>query len=255
MPRYSCGSSGSTRTCWYQVQTSTQPSRRSRSAVSAVPAKFHGPGQPRQRRRERLALAHAARPPPSAPRRCRRRRTGRRAGRRARSTSSSRANSRSWSAIQWKVAVERIASTGRSSSSSSRSATRSSTRVAEPLARRLDHRRRAVDGHHLAARQPLDQRRGHPAGAAAGVEHPLVAAQVEPVEHLPPHRLQRRRHPLVGRRVPVARRHTTVRYRGQRAGGSVSVASRPSTSRSASSPAASTSAATSAAGWRHLPST
>ena len=37
-------------------------------------------------------------------------------------------NSRSWSAIQWKVAVERIASTGSSSSSSSRSTTRRSTR-------------------------------------------------------------------------------------------------------------------------------
>ncbi len=88
--------------------------------------------------------------------------------------------------------------------------------VAQPLARGLDHRRRAVDRHHLAARQALEQRGGHPSGAAAGVENTLVAAEVEPVEHLASHRFERRRHPLVGRRVPVTGRHTTVRYREQR---------------------------------------
>ena len=89
------------------------------------------------------------------------------------------------------------------------------------------------------------QRRGHPPGAAARVEHPLVAAQVEPVEHVAAHRLERRRHPLVRGGVPVAGRHAIVRYRN----------ARPVTSRSTSSAARSTSASTSAAGWRHLPST
>ena len=76
---------------------------------------------------------------------------------------------------------------------------------AEPLARLRHHRRRPVDRDDLAARQALDQRGGHAAGAAAGVEHALVAAQLEPVEHLAPHRLHRRRDPLVGLGVPVAR--------------------------------------------------
>ena len=215
VPRYSCGSSGSTRTGNDHVHTSTQPSRRSRSSVSAGEAKFHGPSQPAS------AGAYGSRAPTrlgrgvELRRRCRRRRTAPTSRPPGISTPSSRANSRSWSAIQWKVAVERIASTGRSSSSSSRSATRTSALSPSRSRACLDHRRRAVDGHHLAARQPLDQRRRHPPGAAAGVEHPLVAAQLEPVEHVPPHRLQRRRHPLIRRRVPVTRRHTFVRYHGQ----------------------------------------
>jgi hypothetical protein len=77
--------------------------------------------------------------------------------------------------------------------------------VAQPLARRLDHRRRPVDRHDLTARQPLEQRRRHPPGAAAGIQHPLVALEIEPVEHLPAHRLERRRHPFVRVGVPVAR--------------------------------------------------
>ena len=78
----------------------------------------------------------------------------------------------------------------------------------EPLARLGDHRGRAVDRDHLAARQPLQQRRRHAARAAAGVEHALVAAQLEAVEHLAAHRLQRRRDALVGLGVPVARAST-----------------------------------------------
>ena len=125
-----------------------------------------------------------------------------------------RANSRSWSPIQWKVAVETIASTGSSSSSSSRSASRTST-VGRAAARRasLDHRARAVDGDHAPARQPLGQRRGHPAGAAARVEHGLVAAQPQPRQHVAAHRLERRAEPLVGGGVPVARRHTRRTHR------------------------------------------
>ena len=58
VPRYSCGSSGSTSTSCDQVQTSTQPSRSSRSAVSCVEAKFHGPRPAGERGRERLPLPH-----------------------------------------------------------------------------------------------------------------------------------------------------------------------------------------------------
>ena len=56
--------------------------------------------------------------------------------------------------------------------------------VAEALARLLDHRLGAVDGDHAALGRRSSSMRGHPAGAAAGVEHRLVAAQLEPVEHL-----------------------------------------------------------------------
>ena len=95
-----------------------------------------------------------------------------------------RANRRSWSSIQWKVAVERIASTGSSSSSSTRSAANASIPRA---ARLLDHRRAAVDGDHRAVRDPPASS-GDPAGAAAGVEHPLVPAEVEPVDDVARHR-------------------------------------------------------------------
>ena len=127
------------------------------------------------------------------------------------SAANRRSNSRSWSAIQWKVAVERIASTGSSSSSSSRSATNTSTPGPSRSRASLDHRGRAVDGDHCAAREPLDQRRGDAAGAAAGVEHALVAAQLEPVEHLAAHRLQRRGDALVGGGVPIPRRVRVIR--------------------------------------------
>jgi len=85
--------------------------------------------------------------------------------------------------------------------------------AAEPFTGLLDHRLRAVDGDDLAARQALDERRGHAAGPAAGVEHALVAAQVEPVQHVAPHRLLGRGDALIGGCVPLSRRHTSVRYR------------------------------------------
>ncbi len=67
------------------------------------------------------------RSPPPRWRRSRSRRTGPTAGRPGASASYRRANSVSWSPIQWKVAVERIASTGCSSLSSSRSCANAST--------------------------------------------------------------------------------------------------------------------------------
>ena len=124
-----------------------------------------------------------------------------------RSAANRRSKSRSWSAIQWNVAVERIASTGALELELGEVGDAHVGARPEPLARLGDHRRRAVDGDHLAARQALEQRRRHAPGAAAGVEHALVAAQLEPVEHLAAHRLQRRRDALVGGGVPVARRH------------------------------------------------
>ena len=160
--------------------------RSSRAAVSAGDAKSTAPpSRPARARRPR-------RSPPAPPRRCPRRRTGRRAGRPAAAPRTG----------------ARTAGRGRRSSGTSRS--RGSRRRAvqlelgqvggehldarpEPLARLRHHRRRAVDRDDLAARQPLEQRGRHAAGAAAGVEHALVAAQLEAVEHLAPHRLQRRR--------------------------------------------------------------
>ena len=85
--------------------------------------------------------------------------------------------------------------------------------VAEPRPRLLDHRRTAVDGDDRAVGHTLDQQLGDAAGAAAGVEHALVAAQVEPIDHVARHRHLRVRHPVVGGGVPLARRHTRVRYR------------------------------------------
>ena len=211
----------------------SNPSRSEPLSVSAGEAKFHGPFQPARRGRPGaasrprdggdVALAAALGDEPAA----------------GLSAACRRSKSRSWSAIQWKVAVERIASTGSSSSSSVGRQAHVDGR-AEPRARLLDHRRRAVDGDHLAAREPLEQRRRHPAGAAAGVEHALVAAQLEPVEHVATHRLERRRHALVGRGVPVTRRHTSVRHRSRHR----ARAARPR-------PRALDQRATSAAGWRH----
>lgn len=77
----------------------------------------------------------------------------------------------------------------------------------------LDHGGRAVDADHAAVRQPLEQRRRHPPGAAARVEHPLVPGEDQAVEYVAPQALERGGHALVGVGVPVARRHTFVRYR------------------------------------------
>ncbi len=62
----------------------------------------------------------------------------------------------------------------------------------EPLAGGVDHRGRLVDRDHAPAREPLDQRLRDAPGAAAGVEHGLIAPQLEPFEHAEPERLHRR---------------------------------------------------------------
>ena len=208
-----------------------------------------GEADPRESRRGlvRRGKCHGPRQPASAGSATRRSRPGRRrrcprpphcATRRPPGTSAANrcSNRRSWSAIQWNVAVERIASTGGGELELGEVGDAHVGARAEPLARLGDHRRRAVDRDDLAAREPLEQRRRHAPGAAAGVEHALVPAQLEPVEHLAAHRLQRRRDTLVGGGVPVAR--------GQAV-----------TSRSASSAAASTRRATSSAGRRQAPRT
>jgi hypothetical protein len=84
--------------------------------------------------------------------------------------------------------------------------------VAEAPPGLVDHRLRAVDRHHVAVRHPLQQQGGHPPGAAAGVEDPLVAAQVEPLQDVAAPRLLGRGDPVVRGGVPFAWRHTCVRY-------------------------------------------
>ena len=94
----------------------------------------------------------------------------------------------------------------RARSSSSRSETISSTRSpngAEASRAMLDHRRRGVDADHPALGQAVEQVAGDPSRAAAGVEHGLVAGEVEPLEHLEAPLLLRIGDPVVGRRVPV----------------------------------------------------
>ena len=117
----------------------------------------------------------------------------------------SRANRASWSAIQWKTAFEKAASTGASSVSSVRSASedRGTGRV-QCGARVLHHRRGRVDCHHVPAGQALEQHPRDPAGAASGVEHGLVALERQPLEHGPRPLDLRRGDTVIGRGVPVA---------------------------------------------------
>ncbi len=105
-----------------------------------------------------------------------------------RSAACRRANSRSWSAIQWKVAVERTASTGSCSSSSAgrRASPRHVRIAAQPLAGGCDHRLRTRPRRSPARGQALHQRLGDAPRAAAGVEHRLVSAQLQPGEHPAP---------------------------------------------------------------------
>ncbi len=160
----------------------------------------------REVRCERLARGDLVADLAQAGRCCRRRRTGPRAGRRASGPRAAGAKSRSWSAIQWKTALEKTASTGSGSSSSVRSATRALSPGLQRLPHLLDHRGRAVDGDHPAPRQALDQQPGDPAAAAAGVEHDLVAGQRQPVEDRPRPLFVRDRDAVVAARVPVAGR-------------------------------------------------
>ena len=118
-----------------------------------------------------------------------------------RSTAARWRKSASWSRTQWNVEVETIASTGCAASGKRLAEVgvheRHARVAGEALARRFQHPRRAVERDHAPMRQPLQQRRGHLAGAAAGVEHGLVAAQRQPrdrvVAALVHRRVERRR--------------------------------------------------------------
>ena len=70
--------------------------------------------------------------------------------------------------------------------------------------RLLDHLRVGVDGDHAPAREAVEQQPRHAAGAAAGVEDRLVAAQLEAVEHRLGHRDLRAGDAVIGVRVPAA---------------------------------------------------
>ena len=164
------------------------PSRVSRSSVAAGDWKFQSPGQP-ARCSANGSRAASSKPAcltaatlPSPPHWATSRPPGF-------SASFRRANRRSWSPIQWNVAVETIASTGSSTVELEQVGLADVDRRRQPPPRLLDHRARAVDGDHAAARQPLDQHRGDAAGAAARVEHGLVAVQPQPPQHVAAHRL------------------------------------------------------------------
>ena len=131
--------------------------------------------------------------PPSAGRRAQRRR-----------------KSASWSAIQWKVAVERTASTCSPPSVQHDEVRHACVRVPAGGAASRAPSRRSVDGDHAAVREALEELLGDPPGPAAGIEDRLVAAQLEPVEDLAPQRLDRRRDPVVRLCVPVSRAHRRV---------------------------------------------
>ena len=79
--------------------------------------------------------------------------------------------------------------------------------VAEPSTRLLHHRDRTVQRHHRAAREPVAQHLRHLAGSAAGIQHALVAPEVQPSQY----RLAPRRHgdrqAVVAGGVPISRHH------------------------------------------------
>ena len=154
------------------------PRRRRSSTIPVISPKWRG---------ELGARGDRRRSPPRARRRCPRRRTGRPGGRPAAAPRAGARRARSWSRIQWKVAVEKTRSTGSSSSSSDE--------VGDQVGRRRSpSRSRALatiasepsTASTLPVGQALEQLGGDPARAAAGVERGLVAAQLEPLEHLHP---------------------------------------------------------------------
>ena len=228
--KYSRGSGGLDRPR-LQPGPDVDEARRASAAPSSARgvAKFHGPAQPRKAGWSTASIAACTlamfpAPPHWA--------TSRPPGR---SAACRRANRRSWSAIQWKVAVERIASNGSVDLELDQVDGERLDPVAEPLARLLDHRRAAVDGDHRAVRDAREQLLGDAAGAAAGVEHALVPAEVEAVDDVPRHRELRVGHPVVGGGIPFTRRHTSVRYRIRGAVPSVGRSSSPTSWSSAHS--------------------
>ena len=102
-------------------------------------------------------------------------------------------NSASWSGTQWKVAVDRIASTAPSiGSGRPRSATTYSTRSPNRARRSRVASTIAAEPSSAttrAARQPLGQHFRHPTAAAARVEHAFVTGERQPFQHGRPPRV------------------------------------------------------------------
>ena len=73
----------------------------------------------------------------------------------------------------------------------------------EALARRLDHRGRAVESHHVPSRESRREQLGDPARAATRVEDTLVTGQWQAVEHAGAPARHRVGDQIVGPGVPV----------------------------------------------------
>ena len=76
----------------------------------------------------------------------------------------------------------------------------------QPVARRLDHRRRGVERDHPPAREAFGQQLGDPSAPAARVEDPFVAVERQAIEDDPAPARLRVGDPVVGPGVPVAGR-------------------------------------------------
>ena len=140
------------------------PRARRSSTARSKPSKCGGEGSRRRRPRRSLARSSATLPCAAA--------LGDERGRRAAAPRAGARRGASWSRIQWKTALEKTTSTGSLELELGQVGDQVARRRSpSALARLLDHRGGAVDGDHAALGQALDQHRGDPAAAAAGVEH------------------------------------------------------------------------------------
>ena len=69
----------------------------------------------------------------------------------------------------------------------------------------VQHVLRPVDTDHASQRQPFEQHRGEPSGAATGVDDGLVAPQRDPLQHREPPAVLRIAQPFVRPGIPLAR--------------------------------------------------
>ena len=99
-------------------------------------------------------------------------------------TRASAPNSASWSGIQWKRRVREDRVDRLRQLQLDQVLTRERRSIAERLPGMLDHRRGDVDPVHAPLRNEVRDQRRDPTGAAAGVEHDLVAGEVEALELL-----------------------------------------------------------------------
>ena len=126
-----------------------------------------------------------------------------------------RLNSRSWSAIQWKVAVERIASSGLSELELEQVAGES--RDFEPLAPSRSRAARVIDSDASTAMTRPRGRRSRSASVIRpepqpGVEHGLIAVQLEAIETVQAKASIGPGDAVVAGAVPLTYWHTVVRY-------------------------------------------